>query len=213
MATFQMHPPPPCLQTRSLSVHGNQYENCFSMTFGEDYGYKDSAESMILSAGTESMILSACAESIILSLGLLLPLLPPCCRHCCLCLCRGSSGGSTGKAVCRRRGIDIATTVVDFVFVFLFLFLLLHADGVVMSCLFSSTDIGVTASSIAGVVILGAVILQVETKMVPTTTTMATTNEACHGMPSTPLSNHCLREGKGKGNESKGGRRHCGRQW
>ncbi len=34
--------------------------------------------------------------------------------------------------------------------------------------------------------------------MVPTTTTMAMMNEMRHSVPSIPLSNPCLREGKGK---------------
>jgi hypothetical protein len=54
--------------------------------------------------------------------------------------------------------------------------------------------------------------------MAPTTTTVATKNETCHGAPSTLPSNPCPREGKDKGNESKDGnaivaatinRRHC----
>ncbi len=90
---------------------------------------------------------------------------------------------------------------------------MLHADGVVVSHPFPAGDIGITASSVAGAVVLGAVIPQVETKMVPTTTTMTTTNETRHGAPSTPPSNPCPREGKGKGNEGESGR-HCrGRQW
>jgi hypothetical protein len=101
---------------------------------------------MILSAGAESMILSECTESIILSVGLLLPPLSLCCCRCCLCLRRGSSGSCTGVAVCRPRGGDVATTVVDF------LLLLLHAKGVVVFHLFP-------ASSVAATVVLGAVIL------------------------------------------------------
>ncbi len=52
-------------------------ENRYAMTFGGEYGFKDGAESMILSAcaesiilsagGTESMMLSAPSESMILS--------------------------------------------------------------------------------------------------------------------------------------------------
>jgi hypothetical protein len=43
-------------------------ENCYAMTFGGDYGFKDGTESMILSAHTESMILSAGGtESMMLS--------------------------------------------------------------------------------------------------------------------------------------------------
>ncbi len=41
-------------------------ENCYAMTFGGDYGFKDGTESMILSARAESIILSASnTESII----------------------------------------------------------------------------------------------------------------------------------------------------
>ncbi len=58
----------------------------YAMTFGGDYGYKDSAESMILSA---SDTLSAHWQC---------------------------SGGSTGVAVCRRRGGDVAPTVAVFFF-------------------------------------------------------------------------------------------------
>jgi hypothetical protein len=83
-----------------------------------------------------------------------------------------------GIAFFRRRGNDIATTVVDFVlFLFLFLFLLLRADDVVVSHLFLTADNGVKASSVATAVVLGAVVPQVETKMVPTMTTVMTTNE------------------------------------
>ncbi len=62
-------------------------------------------------------------------------------------------------------------------------------------------------------VVLGAVVPQVETKMVPTTMTVATTNETRNGMPSTLLSNPCWREGEFEGNEGEGGRRHHGRRW
>jgi hypothetical protein len=117
-------------------------------------------------------------------------------------------------AVCRRRGGNVAATVVDFVFVlFLFLFLLLHTDGVVVSHLFPAADIGVTASSVAVAIVLGAVIPQVETKMVPSTMTVTTTNEMCHGMPSTLPSDPCPREGKGKGDEGKGGGHRRRRRW
>ncbi len=71
-------------------------------------------------------------------------------------------------------------------------------------------DIGVTALSVAAAVVLGAIIQQVETKMAPTTT-VVTTNEMRHGMPSTLPSNPCPREGEGKGDEGKGGDCHCGR--
>jgi hypothetical protein len=85
-----------------------------------------------------------------------------------------------------------------FLFLFLFLFLLLHADGFVVSHLFPAADIGVTASSI-----LGTIVPQAETKMVPTATTMATTNKTLHGAPSTLPSNPCPREGEGKGEVKK----------
>ncbi len=57
------------------------------------------------------------------------------------------------------------------------MYLLLHADGVMVSHLFLATDIGMTALSVATAVILGAIILQVETKMAPMMLTVATTNE------------------------------------
>jgi hypothetical protein len=153
-----------------------------------DYGYKD---------GTKSMKLSVCAEIIMLSAGLLLPLL--CCRNCCLCLCRGSSSGSMGVAVCRCRGNYVAANVVVFFlfFVFLFFFLLLHSDGVMVSHLFPAVDIGVMAATVIAAVILSAIVPQVETKMAPTTTSVATMNETCHGMPSTLPSDPHPREGKG----------------
>ncbi len=100
-------------------------------------------------------------------------------------------------------------------FLFLFLFLLLHANGVVVSQLFQAGDIGVMALSVAATIILGAVVLRVETKMAPTTTTVATTNETRHGMPSTLPSDPHPRKGKGegKGAEGKGGGHHHGRWW
>jgi hypothetical protein len=72
-----------------------------------------------------------------------------------------------GIAACRRRDGDVAATIVN-LFLFLFLFLLLHADRVVVSHLFPAMDIGLTASSVATAVVLGTVVLQVETKMAPT---------------------------------------------
>jgi hypothetical protein len=69
------------------------------------------------------------------------------------------------------------------------------------------------ASSVAAAIILGDNIPQVETKMVPSTTTMAMTNEMHHSLPSTPLSDTLLSEGEGKGNEGKGGGRPHGRRW
>jgi hypothetical protein len=81
----------------------------------------------------------------------------------------------------------------------------------VVSYLSLAADIGVTALPVATAVVHGAVIPQVETKMVPMMTTVMTMNETCHGAPSNPLSNPCLREGKGKGNEDKGGNCCCGR--
>ncbi len=103
--------------------------------------------------------------------------------------------------------------VILFLFSFWFLFLLLHANGVLVSCLFPAVDIGVTTLSVATVVILGAVVPRVETKMAPMMTIMATRNEMRHGAPSTLLSNPCPREDKGKGDEGEDGG-HCrGRQW
>jgi hypothetical protein len=66
---------------------------------------------------------------------------------------------------------------------------LLYADGFVVFHLFVIMDISITASSVTAAVVLGAVILQAETKMVPMTMTMATTNKMRHGTPSTPLFN------------------------
>jgi hypothetical protein len=49
-------------------MQGKVNENCYTMTFGGDYGYKDGADSMILSACAESIILSVLhAETMILS--------------------------------------------------------------------------------------------------------------------------------------------------
>ncbi len=78
---------------------------------------------------------------------------------------------------------------------------MLHTDGVVVSHLFQAADIGGMASSVSMATILAAIFLQVETKMVPTTTTVVTTNETHQGAPSTRPSNLHPREGKGKGNE------------
>jgi hypothetical protein len=61
-----------------LVIHVNNNEDRYTMTFGGDYGFEDSTESMILSAGgaesiilsagrAESMMLSECALSMILS--------------------------------------------------------------------------------------------------------------------------------------------------
>ncbi len=39
-------------------------ENCYALTFGGDYGFKDGAESIILSTGgAESMMLSSCLQA------------------------------------------------------------------------------------------------------------------------------------------------------
>ncbi len=92
------------------------------------------------------------------------------------------------------------------------MFLLLHADGVAVSYLIPAADIGMTALSVAVAVVLGAVVPQVETKMAPMTTMMMMMIEAHHGAPSNPPSNPCLREGKGEGDEDKGGGSHCGRR-
>jgi hypothetical protein len=53
-----------------------------------------------------------------------------------------------------------------------------------------------TASSVAAVVIVGAVVPRAETKE-PTMTTAVTMNEACRDEPSTPPSDPRLREGEG----------------
>jgi hypothetical protein len=126
----------------------------------------------------------------------------------------------------RRRGGEVAATVVDFVFVFVFcfhfcacfslvlvLFLLLCANEVMVSHLFPATDIGMMALSVTAAVVFGAVLQQVETKMAPTTMTVVMTNEMHHSAPYTLPSNPCPRESKGKGNEGKGGGHHRGRRW
>ncbi len=121
-----------------------------------------------------------------------------------------------GVAVCLCRGGDIAATVVDFVFVLLFvlfLFLMLHTDSVVVSHLFLAMYIGITASSVAATIVLRAVVSRVETKMVSTTTTVAIMNEMRHGTPSSLLSDPCLREGEGKGEEGKDDGQHRRRWW
>ena len=67
-----------------------------------------------------------------------------------------------------------------------------------VSHLFLATDIGMMATSVAAAVFLGAIVLQAETKTAPPTTTVVIMmNETRCGPPSTPLSNPCLREGKG----------------
>jgi hypothetical protein len=48
-----------------VSLGATNNENCYAMTFGGDYGYKDGTESIILSVCTERMILSAWAESLV----------------------------------------------------------------------------------------------------------------------------------------------------
>ncbi len=116
-----------------------------------------------------------------------------------------------GVAVCRHRGGDIAATIVDFVFVFVFVFILFYVDGVMLSHLFPALPVAVA-------VVLGTVVPRVETKMVSKMMTVATMNEMHHGAPSTPPSNPCPREGKGKGNEGKGdegkgGGHHHGKRW
>jgi hypothetical protein len=146
------------------------------------------------------MILSVRAESIILSVGLLLLPLPPCCRHCCLCLRRGSSGGCMGVAVCRCRGNDVATTVVDFVLVFVFVFVFVFVAP-------RQWGRGVPPLCSSGYRCDSLVCHrshcpwhrcpQEETKMAPTTMTVVTMNETGHGAPSTSPSNPHPREGKG----------------
>ncbi len=72
-----------------------------------------------------------------------------------------------------------------------------------MSYFFLAWDIGMMASSVAKAVVLGTVLLRVETKMAPMMTTMTTMNEMLHSTPSTPPSDPCPREGKGKGCKEK----------
>jgi hypothetical protein len=88
------------------------------------------------------------------------------------------------------------------------LFSLLHANGMLVSQLF-------TALSVAVGIVLGAEVLQAETKMVPTMMTLMMTNKTYHGAPSTPPSNPCPREGEGKGkvDEIEGGGPCRGRWW
>jgi hypothetical protein len=96
------------------------------------------------------------------------------------------------------------------------LFLLLHADRfLVVFHLFPAVDISMTALSVAVAIILGAVVMQAETKIAPTTITMGTMNKTRHGAPSTPLSDPCPREGKGecKVDEGNGGGCCRGRWW
>ena len=90
---------------------------------------------------------------------------------------------------------------------------MIHANGVVVSHLILAVDIGMMASSVATAIVLGAVVPLVETKMVPTMKTMAATNETHHGPSSTPMLDPRAREGKGKGDEGKGGGHHHGRWW
>ncbi len=71
-----------------------------------------------------------------------------------------------------------------FLCLFWCLFLLLQADGVVVSHLFPATVIGRMASSVAVAIVFGAIIPQMETKMVPATTTVATMNETHRGAAS-----------------------------
>ncbi len=55
--------------------------------------------------------------------------------------------------------------------------MLLHNNVVMVSYLFLAADIVVMALSVAAAVLLGIVILQVDPKMMPTTTAMVTTNK------------------------------------
>ncbi len=68
-----------------------------------------------------------------------------------------------GKVVCRGRGSDVATTVVDFDLVFVFVFVSVFVF--VAPCqwghgahLFPAADISVMALSVAAAVILGTVV-------------------------------------------------------
>ncbi len=91
-------------------------------------------------------------------------------------------------------------------FLFLFLFLLLHANGVMASYLFPAVVIDAMASSIATDIVLSNIIPQMETKMAPTTKTVATMNETRHGALSTLPSYSRPRE-------SEGGGCHCWSWW
>ena len=97
-------------------------------------------------------------------LTLLLPLLPPL-HQCCCCYCLCISRGSTGVADCRHSGGAAAATVVFVVFVFVVVVVVdgvvVVADGVVVSPLFPAAGIGMAASSVAAVVVVSAVFLQV----------------------------------------------------
>ncbi len=75
-----------------------------------------------------------------------------------------------------------------------------------------AADVSMMSSFVAVAIVLGAVVPQVETKLAPATTTMATMNEMHHGAPSTMPSDPRPREGKGKGYEDVGGR-HCHGRW
>ncbi len=100
-----------------------------------------------------------------------------------------------GIAVFRRRGGDVATTLlILFLCFYLFLFLLLHADGFVLSYLFPAAVIGATALSVATAVNLGAIVLPMETKMAPTTMTMVTTNETAVSFFAQPRSSTMRKE-------------------
>jgi hypothetical protein len=98
-----------------------------------------------------------------------------------------------GIAVCRGRGGALPPLLL---ILFLFCFFVLSfvapspwGRGVPP---LPGMDIGVMASSVPMAIVLGTVVLQVETKMVSTRMTMATTNEMRHGAPSTPPSDPCL---------------------
>ena len=66
-----------------------------------------------------------------------------------------------------------------------------------VSHLFLAADIGMMALSVAAAVFLGAVVLQAEMKMVPTTTTTAMVNEMRHSALSTPPFDPPPREANG----------------
>jgi hypothetical protein len=82
-----------------------------------------------------------------------------------------------------------------------------------VSHLFPAVDIGMTALSVAAAINLGAIIPQVEIKMAPTITAVATINETHHSVLSTPPSKFHPRENESKGDESKDGHRCCEKWW
>jgi hypothetical protein len=145
------------------------------------------------------------ARQTALLLLLLLLLLPPCCHHCCLCLRGGCSGCSTGVAVCRCRGCEVAATVVDFVFVFVVVFVFdaprgwicgvpplpghgYWCDGLVCCCGHHPWRCCSVSRDKDGA----------------NDNNRGNVNKTRHSTPSTLLSNPCPREGKSEGKVDEG---------